>query len=115
MSPTFVWFDNIGPARDATADFLAKTFDGETSDIGSMTFITSMEKRPFAAACDPFDGMSGWVPYIEVDDLDNATASAIKNGATLVAANMDGPAGVATFVKDPGGAPMALWKRGPGM
>ena len=78
-----------------------------------MTFLSAEESSmPFAATCDEFEGMKGWVPYIEVDDLEASTARAIDNGASLVVANVEGPAGTATFIRDPGGAPLAIWKRG---
>ena len=109
---SFVWFDNIGSQRNETTEFLAKTFDWATNDIGPMTFLTKGEGMPFAATCDGMDGVSGWVPYVEVDDLAIATETAKGNGATVFAENLQGPAGVATFIKDPGGAPLALWKRG---
>lgn len=115
MPQPFVWFDNIGPNRDQTTDFLSKTFGWAANNIGQMTFLTNGEGTPFAAACEAMDRVTGWVPYIEVDDLPEAVVNARANGAALIAENMQGPAGVATFITDPGGAPIALWKRGEGM
>lgn len=115
MTATFAWFDNIGSDRDATTDFLSKTFDWDTKNIGPMTFLTKGEGMPFAATCDTMEGVNGWIPYVEVDDLSTATVKAKANGATIVAENMQGPAGVATFITDPGGASMALWKRAEGI
>lgn len=51
------------------------------------------------------------MPFIEVSDLPEAAKKASSNGAAIIAENIDGPAGIATFIKDPGGAPLALWKR----
>ena len=115
MAAPFVWFDNIGTDRRETTNFLAKTFNWAHNDIGPMTFLTKGEEAPFAATCDAMQGISGWVPYIEVDRLVEAVADAEANGATIIAENLQGPAGVATFITDPGGAPLALWKRGEGM
>lgn len=115
MTAPFAWFDNVGPARTETTDFLSRTFDWATRDIGPMTFLTQGEGMPFAATCDAMKGISGWVPYVEVNDLSPAVSRAKANGAVVVAENMQGPAGVATFITDPGGAPMALWKRAEGM
>jgi len=115
MTTPFAWFDNIGSDRSKTTEFLSKTFDWASNDIGTMTFLTKGEGMPFAATCDAMEGISGWVPYVEVDALQDTVAKAKANGAVIVAENMQGPAGVATFITDPGGATMALWKRAEGM
>ncbi|NIZ59521.1 hypothetical protein DL239_00865 [Sedimentitalea sp. CY04] len=111
MPSPFVWFDNIGAKRDETTDFLDKTFGWSANNIGPMTFLTDEGELPFAATCDGMDDVRGWVPYVEVDELAPAVAKAASNGATIIAENLTGPAGIATFLKDPGGAPLALWKR----
>ncbi len=110
----FVWFDNIGSERADTTAFLTKTFGWAAQDIGPMTFMTATGDTPFAATCDAMPDVSGWVPYVEVVDLAAETAKAIRNGATILAENLEGPAGTATFLKDPGGAPLAIWKRATG-
>lgn len=112
MPSPFVWFDNIGGKREETTNFLNNTFGWSANNIGPMTFLTNEGELPFAATCDTMDGVNGWVPYVEVDDLEPAVANATSNGATIIAENLIGPAGVATFIRDPGGAPLALWKRG---
>lgn len=113
MSSPFVWFDNIGSARPATATFLSDTFGWAPNDIGPMTLLTPEgAQMPFAATADAMDGVSGWVPYVEVDDLAAGVEKARANGATIIAENLQGPAGVATFIRDPGGAALAIWKRG---
>ncbi|MEM7464364.1 MAG: VOC family protein [Pseudomonadota bacterium] len=112
MPAPFVWFDNIGHQRVATTEFLENAFGWESRDIGSMTFLTDNgQELPFMATCDPIDGLSGWVPYIEVDDLPGAVENARKHGAKILAENLKGPAGDASFIRDPGGSPLALWKR----
>ncbi len=112
MASPFVWFDNIGEDRTATTDFLNNTFGWAANDIGPMTFLTAPEQdMPFAATCDAMDGISGWVPYFEVEDLAQAVENACKHGAQIIAENLKGPAGDASFIRDPGGSPMALWKR----
>ena len=115
MSLPFVWFDNVGSARSETTAFLSRVFDWTANDIGPMTFLASGDAAPFAATCDAMAGVSGWVPYLEVDELSGAVKVAVANGATIVAENLEGPAGVATVIKDPGGAPLALWKRAAGV
>ncbi len=116
MPSPFVWFDNIGSARADTTKFLKNAFGWADQDIGPMTFLTAGgQEKPFAAPTDTMKDVTGWVPYLEVDDLASATAEACKHGAEIIAENLRGPAGDATFIRDPGGAPLALWKRAPGM
>lgn len=116
MPSPFVWFDNIGANRAATTEFLKSAFGWVSNDIGTMTFLTNGDVEiPFAATCEAMDGVSGWVPYIEVDDLKLAVEDAGKHGARIIEENMEGPAGTATFIRDPGGAPLAIWKRAAGM
>lgn len=116
MPSPFVWFDNIGGNRPATTDFLKDAFGWAANDIGPMTFLTADgHDKPFAATAVSMDGVSGWVPYLEVDDLPGAVENARKHGAKVIAENIKGPAGDASFIRDPGGAPLAVWKRAPGM
>ncbi|WP_298257975.1 VOC family protein [uncultured Litoreibacter sp.] len=116
MPSPFVWFDNIGAERSATTAFLQNAFGWSSNDIGPMTFLTAEgEEKPFAATADATPQITGWVPYLEVDDLPAAVENARKHGAEIIAENLKGPAGDASFIRDPGGAPMALWKRAPGM
>lgn len=87
-----------------------------SNDIGPMTFLTADEHdKPFAATVDAMESVSGWVPYFEVDDLPAAVENAQKHGAEIIAENLKGLAGDASFIRDPGGALLALWKRAPGM
>ena len=53
---------------------------------------------------------SGWLPYVVVEDLDEAAKRAVSLGATVVAGPADGPAGAAVTIADPGGARLALFK-----
>ncbi len=48
MTMPFAWFDNIGSDRDATSEFLSKTFGWDTKNVGPMTFLTEGEGMPFA-------------------------------------------------------------------
>jgi predicted enzyme related to lactoylglutathione lyase len=116
MASPFVWFDNLGGKRSATNSFLQNAFGWAPNDIGPMTFWTAEgQEQPFAATADTMDGVSGWVPYVEVDDLPTAVRNAQEHGAEIIAENVKGPAGDASFIRDPGGAPLALWKRAVGM
>ncbi|WP_299706638.1 VOC family protein [uncultured Tateyamaria sp.] len=113
MPLPFVWFDNISAQRQDTVQFMQDMFGWRPSDIGSMTFLTSEgETKPFAAACEEMPEIAGWVPYVEVDDLQASVARARESGASILFEGVKGPAGDASFIRDPGGSVMALWKRG---
>lgn len=113
MPAPFVWFDNMTALPQDTTAFLQTMFGWQPAEIGTMTFLTEDGgEAPFAATCAEMSGITGWVPYIEVEDLPAATAHARAHGASVVAENVSGPAGDASFIRDPGGSPMALWKRG---
>ncbi len=113
MPAPFVWFDNMTAQSQDTTQFLNAMFRWQPKDLGPMTFLTEEGgNMPFATICAELDGITGWVPYIEVDDLPAATARARANCASVIAEDVKGPAGDASFIRDPGGSPMALWKRG---
>ena len=113
MTIPFVWFDNLGPARAATTEFMSEMFGWTPGDMSSTTVLTAKgEEKPFAATCDALGQITGWVPYVEVTDLHAETQRARAAGGTVLIEDMDGPAGRATVVRDPGGAVLALWKRG---
>lgn len=115
MPAPFVWYDNMTVKPKETTEFLTSMFGWQPKDIGAMTFLTEPDgNMPFAATCKEMEGITGWVPYIEVDDLEAATDRARENGASLIAEHVVGPAGDVSFIRDPGGSPMALWKRGQG-
>ena len=111
MASPFVWFDVIGSDRSGTSRFLADTFGWQQNDIGSMTMQIDGDNGPFAGVCNAMEDVAGWVPYVEVDDLAVEARKAKTNGADILAEQMEGPAGTATFIREPGGSVMALWKR----
>jgi len=116
MTSPFVWFDNMTRTRRETTQFLQDMFGWAPNDIGPMTFLTVQNAdRPFAATCDVLEDVEGWVPYVEVNDLPAAVMQARTHGATVIAEDVKGPAGDASFIRDPGGSAMALWKRAEGM
>ena len=53
---------------------------------------------------------AGWVPYVQVADVDDATKKATQLGARVVREKTAGPAGVYTTIEDPSGAQVALWQ-----
>ena len=73
--------------------------------------MLAREAGPFAAVMPCKGRISGWVPYVQVDDVAAATKRAVKLGAELLAEPTRGPAGSYSIVRDPGGATLALWQK----
>jgi predicted enzyme related to lactoylglutathione lyase len=51
-----------------------------------------------------------WLPYVEVPDIREATASAHTLGAAVLLAPREGPAGWRSVVASAAGAEVALWQ-----
>jgi predicted enzyme related to lactoylglutathione lyase len=56
---------------------------------------------------------SVWIPYVEVAEIDHATARASEHGATVLLEPREGPAGWRSVVATAGGAEVALWQQKP--
>jgi uncharacterized protein len=52
----------------------------------------------------------GWLPYVIVEDLDEAAKRAVSLGASVLAGPTSGPAGMSVTISDPDGARLALFK-----
>lgn len=113
MSAPFMWFDLVTADSGQAAKFYSELFDWNVADAGVpgyQSWITG-EAQPWAGivAATPSTA-GGWLPYLVVDDLANATARAVSLGATLISDASDGPAGTSVTIADPGGAHLALFK-----
>jgi predicted enzyme related to lactoylglutathione lyase len=51
-----------------------------------------------------------WLPYVEVDDIQDATALARELGAGVLLEPREGPAGWRSVVAEPGGGEVAFWQ-----
>jgi predicted enzyme related to lactoylglutathione lyase len=111
MTNPFVWFHNGSEKPAEAVQFYEKLlgWKGSEGPGGLRTF--SGDAGPFAGVAPRDGGSQGWVPYVQVDDVDRATDRATKLGATVVQQRTRGPAGEFTIVKDPGGAVLALWQK----
>ena len=67
-------------------------------------------EQPWAGIVHADTAGGGWLPYVVVEDLDEAARKAISLGATVIAGAADGPAGTSVTIADPGGARLALFK-----
>ena len=111
MSQPFVWFHNHSSRPIESKSFYEKLLGwAEAEGPPGMTMFAG-EKGPFAGLGQNETELSGWLPYVQVDDVDAATKNAVKLGAAIVKAKTRGPAGDFSVVKDPGGATVALWQK----
>jgi uncharacterized protein len=111
MADAFVWSHNHSEKPSEARGFYEKLLGWQGADgPGGLTMFTGAS-GPFAglAASDAAD--AGWLPYVQVDDVDAATEKALKLGAKLIKDKSRGPAGEFSVVQDPGGAAIALWQK----
>jgi predicted enzyme related to lactoylglutathione lyase len=111
MNKAFVWFHNASDNPKDSSRFYEKLLDWKTGDgPGGMTMLTQAD-APFAAVAAKKGEVTGWVPYVQVQDVVAATKKAVQLGAELLEDQTRGPAGVYSVVRDPGGALVALWQK----
>ncbi len=111
MQEGFAWFHNSSEKLKESTSFYESLFGWKGSDGPSGTKMFAGAKGPFAGAGSKDLGVTGWVPYVQVKDLKEATTKARKLGAEIVKDTVTGPAGTFTVVRDPGGAVVALWEK----
>jgi predicted enzyme related to lactoylglutathione lyase len=111
MDGPFVWFHHRSDNPEEIASFYAKMAGWKSSDgPASMTMLAG-ERGPFAG-CEATSGeLKGWIPYLQVEDVDTATDQATALGAEVLEAKTTGPAGDFSVIRDPGGATLALWQK----
>ena len=68
------------------------------------------DERPWAGMTSSEALPAGWLPYVQVADLDSSVAKATKLGARVIKDKTRGPAGLFAVVKDPAGGTVALWQ-----
>ena len=112
----FVWFEHMSGDIPQARKFYEQLFGWHTEvmPMGDMRYpmiqngeqgIGGFIERP-SATIPPH-----WVAYLSVTDVDKVHAAALAAGATQLMAPMDyGPVGRGSAIKDPTGAPFALWK-----
>ena len=110
MSSTFVWFHNHSEKPADSTKFYNELLGWKAVDGSGMTMLAA-DTTPIAGL-GGLDGVTaGWVPFVEVDDVDGATKLATKLGASVIKPRTRGPAGDYAIVRDPGGATFALWQK----
>jgi predicted enzyme related to lactoylglutathione lyase len=58
-------------------------------------------------------GRGGWLPYVEVADIDEATERVPRLGGAIVLAPREGPAGWRSVIVEPTGTEIGLWEPKP--
>ena len=107
MPNPFVWFDLRTPAKDAAQRFYSSLLSWQIDDDGTM----AAGAEPWGVVAeDPEASTARWLPYIQVEDLEEATRRAQELGASVVQPRTAGPAGFFTTISDPTGAQVALWQ-----
>lgn len=111
MTNPFVWFHNGSEKASEAIKFYEELLGWKGSAAPGGVTVFSGEAGPFAGVA-PKDGASqGWIPYVQVEDVERATERAEKLGAKVLQKRTRGPAGEFTIVRDPGGAALALWQK----
>ncbi len=113
MSIPFMWFDLSTDDSGEAAEFHRQMFGWDVADagVGGYKSWIGTGPQPWAGIVAAMPGAAGhWLPYVVVDDLDQATKRAVSLGATVVSQASDGPAGTSVTIADPGGAELALFK-----
>lgn len=110
MADNFVWFDLRSKDPIVAEDFYGKLLGWQVQHEGDGPGMITGKDGPWAVIVPHRRGEPAWVPYVRVDDVDDATAQALDLGATVLEAVTDGPAGRLSTILDPGGAPLALWQ-----
>jgi predicted enzyme related to lactoylglutathione lyase len=111
MSEAFVWFHNHSDKPNETNNFYEKLLGWKASDGPAGVTMFVGDKGPFAGLGVKDGAAAGWLPYVQVDDVEAATKKAVKLGAALIKEKTQGPAGDFSVVRDPGGAAIALWQK----
>lgn len=111
MSEAFVWFHNHSENPSKSKAFYESLLGWKPSDGPACMTMFAGDKGPFAGLGATDGATAGWLPYVQVDDVDTATRSAVKLGAKVLKEKTRGPAGEFSVVRDPGGAALALWQK----
>jgi predicted enzyme related to lactoylglutathione lyase len=109
MSGTFVWFDLHSEKLDA-GDFYTKLLGWSSEPQGDGHAMLSAGNGPFAMIVAHGGDTAAWVPYVQVEDLNDAHMRAVGLGATVLQEPTEGPAGRYSWIRDTGGAPLALFE-----
>lgn len=110
MANPFVWFDLRTPARDAAQRFYSSLLGWQVAGDGGL----AAGGEPWGVVAEDSElSEAHWLPYIQVEDVDEASRRAVELGGTVIQPKTAGPAGFFTTIRDPTGARVALWQAPP--
>jgi hypothetical protein len=108
-----MWFDLGAADAGQACEFYSGLFGwviAPAENAGPYQAWITDGQQPWAGIAQADTAGGGWLPYVVVEDLDEAAKRAVSLGATVVAGPADGPAGTSVTIADPGGARLALFK-----
>jgi predicted enzyme related to lactoylglutathione lyase len=110
MSQPFIWFDHRSENPDATSTFYEDLLGWKRAAQAPPGIAAFGEgEQPWGGVVPNESLPGGWLPYIQVEDLDAKANEATALGASILKPRATGPAGDYIVVKDPGGGTIALW------
>lgn len=116
----FVWNELATTNVQGAKEFYGKMFGWEFADthLDNMTYTTIKKgNKAFGGIWEIPAPQKGqvpphWLPYIEVEDINQAVEKARQNGATVLKpVEKVGDMGFFAVIKDPVGAHVALWQK----
>jgi predicted enzyme related to lactoylglutathione lyase len=118
-SAPFIFFDLRTPDADRSRAFYRDLAGLTVEDVPAGSATIPM----FATDGEVWGGLTElpagdtrapqWIPYLPVENVDDARGRAIALGAMVVRERTDLPAGSVVVIADPGGATIALWQATP--
>jgi uncharacterized protein len=88
----------------------------ETIHLGSRSYLAlALSDRLDGGVVECDTGRPLWIPYVQVEDVVEATERAQQLGASVDLEPREGPAGWRSVVVAPAGAEVALWQPKPAM
>ncbi len=111
MSTPFVWFDHRSDDPAGTVQFYESLLGWKRAPQ-SPPGLTALGDgpRPWGGMAEAEQVPSGWLAYVQVEDVDVAAEQASALGADVLKERTRGPAGDYVVIRDPGGGVVALWK-----
>ena len=112
MPNAFIWFDHRSDDPSGAGAFYEELFGWKPAAQSppGMTAFAEDGERPWSGMAASEELPAGWLPYVEVDDLDASANKAKKLGAKVLKGRTRGPAGDFVVIRDPAGGALALWE-----
>jgi predicted enzyme related to lactoylglutathione lyase len=117
MANPFVHIELVSTDVKKAKSFYGSLFDWELKDVdmGTMTYTMVRVGQGTGGGMmqHPMPGQpSAWVPYVDVADVNAATAKAKSLGATLIRDVAEVPnEGLFSIIQDPTGAVLGMWQQ----